>query len=474
MTLVPVALKNRQMRNPLVVSAGGIVSFQNVFVDNMSAQRLEPQLQPAAHLGEYPLSLNQQEVWIQCHLDPESILCNMGARIAISGPLQVDIFRHAIQNTVDRHEILRTVFTESDEIPAQVISHVIPRITMQCPVRNLPMLSSEEYEERACSAMKTLTKQSFDLSAGPLFRSELLRCGETKFYFIFAFHHLILDAFYCGQLMREIAFTYDRLRRGEPLPAMPDLQYGDYSVWLQERWNRGCLAQNATFWREQLQEPLPESRLPTERSIPIPRQLGSQVTVKLEPELVKKLEEIASQFQTTTFRIIVATLALFFSRLTETNEVMFDIDFSIRPKEMSHAIGPFTNSLSMRFEVQPEEGFNQLLQRVDSKLRLAEENREFPARRLIGKSRGDRHPLRPLSSVRISPLGSLDLPVGELHLNGNIYLTATVYDLWLGVMERQGTLEINFGYADELFAEDKIQKWAACVHELLGELTSRP
>lgn len=119
------------------------------------------------------------------------------------------------------------------------------------------------------------------------------------------------------------------------------------------------------------------------------------------------------------------------------NLLSLNIDFSIRPKEMSHAVGPFTNSLSMRFEVQVEQGFNQLLQRVDSKLRLAAENR------------------------------------GELHMNGNIYLTATVYDLWLGVMERQGTLEINFGYADELLAEDPIQRWAACVHELPGELTSR-
>lgn len=448
------------------------VFTDNIFTDNIGVQHLEPQLQRATRLGEYPLSLNQQEVWSQCQFDPESILYNMGARIEISGPLQVETFRQAIQKTVDRHEILRTVFTGCDEIPAQVTSHVIPRITIQCPVRDLPV--TEEAEERACSRMKTLAKQSFDLCAGPLFRSELLRCGETKFYFIFAFHHLILDAFYCGQLMQEIAFTYDRLRQGEPLPAMPDLQYGDYSIWLQERWNRGCLAQNATFWREQLREPLPESHLPTERSVPIPRQLGSQVTVKIESELVRKLEEIATQYQTTTFRIIVATLALFFSRLTETNEVMLDIDFSIRPKEMSHAIGPFTNSLSMRFEVQVGEGFNQLLQRVDFKLRLAAENREFPARRLIGKSRSARHPLRPLSSVRISPLGSLDLPVGELHLNGNIYLTATVYDLWLGVMERQGRLEINFGYADELFAEDKVQKWAACVHELLGELTSHP
>ena len=450
------------------------MSFQNFLTDNIGVQCLEPQLQPTAHLGEYPLSLNQQEVWCQCQFDPESILYNMGARIAISGPLQVETFRQAIQKTVDRHEILRTVFTGSDDIPVQATSHVIPRMTMQCPVRDLPMLSAEESEERACSRMKTLTKQSFDLCAGPLFRGELLRCGETKFYFIFAFHYLILDAFYCGQLMREIAFTYDRLRRGEPLPAMPDLQYGDYSVWLQERWNRGCLAQKATFWRDQLREPLPESRLPTERSVPIPRQLGSQVTLKLESELVRKLEEVATRYQTTTFRTIVATLALFFSRLTETNELMFDIDFSIRPKEMSHAIGSFTNSLSMRFEVQVEEGFNQLLRKVDSKLRLAAENREFPARRLFGKSRSARDPLRPLSSVRISPLGSLDLPVGELHLNGNIYLTSTVYDLWLGVMEREGTLEINFGYADELFAEDKIQRWAACVHELLRELTSGP
>jgi hypothetical protein len=450
------------------------LSFQNFLADNIDVQGLEPQLQRTAHLGEYPLSLNQQEVWCQCQIDPESILHNIGARIAISGPLQLETFCQAIQKTIDRHEILRTVFTVSDDIPVQATSRVISRMSVQCPVRDLPMLSPGESEERAFSRMKTLTRQSFDLCAGPLFRGEILRYDETKFCFIFAFHYLILDAFYCGEFMREIAFTYDRLRRGEPLPAIPDLQYGDYSVWLQERWNRGCVAPKATFWQEQLREPLPESHLPTERSVPIPRRLGSQVTLKLESELVRRLEEIATRYETTVFRVIVATLALFFSRLTETKELMLDIDFSVRPKEMSHTLGSFTNSLSMRFEVPMIEGFNQLLRRVDSKLRLAAENRDFPARRLIGESRNAHDPLRPLSSVRISPLGSLDLPVGELHMNGSIYLTETVYDLWLGVMEREGTLEINFGYADELFAEAKIQVWATCFHELMGELTSRP
>src|SRR6516225_7567926 len=74
---------------------------------------------------DYPLALNQQHMWFQCQLDLDSTLWNLGAKMRLAGALDVQAFIRAVQNTVDRHEILRSVFVVSDDSPVQrVLDHV--------------------------------------------------------------------------------------------------------------------------------------------------------------------------------------------------------------------------------------------------------------------------------------------------------------------------------------------------------------
>ena len=83
-----------------------------------------PVLERHAGCSEYPLSLNQQHMWFQAQLDSESSLWNLGAKMSVTGPLDIAMFIQAIQNTVDRHEILRTIFTVIDDVPVQQVMDV--------------------------------------------------------------------------------------------------------------------------------------------------------------------------------------------------------------------------------------------------------------------------------------------------------------------------------------------------------------
>src|SRR5580765_2995740 len=218
-----------------------------------------PVLERHAGCSEYPLSLNQQHMWFQAQLDSESSLWNLGAKMSVTGPLDIAMFIQAMQNTVDRHEILRTIFTVIDDVPVQQVMDV----KVECTVQDLPSgLSTRDRENKVWTLLSELADPVYDLAAGPLFRAGLLRASDEQHYFIVGFHHLLLDAFYSGQFMKEVVTAYDLLRRGEALPPSPALQYGDFCVWQQERWSQGLMADTTTFWREQLREPLPEIDLP--------------------------------------------------------------------------------------------------------------------------------------------------------------------------------------------------------------------
>src|SRR4029077_18560253 len=163
-----------------------------------------------------------------------------------------------IQNTVDRHEILRTIFTVVDDAPVQQVMDV----KVECAVRDLPSGSTQDRENRVWTQLSELADPVYDLAAGPLFRVGLLRASDNEHYFIIGFHHLLLDAFYSGQLMKEIVTAYDLLRRGEPLPLEPPLQYGDFCVWQQERSAQGLRPDTTIPGQKHLQDPLPQIDLP--------------------------------------------------------------------------------------------------------------------------------------------------------------------------------------------------------------------
>ncbi|MBZ5507162.1 MAG: hypothetical protein LAO78_17020 [Acidobacteriia bacterium] len=438
---------------------------------NIQVETTMPVLERHAGRREYPLSLNQQHMWFQAQLDSESSLWNLGAKMSVAGPLDVAVFTQAIQNTVDRHEILRTIFIVADDVPVQQVMDV----KVECAVQDLPSgLSTRDRENRVWTLLSELADPVYDLAAGPLFRAGLLRASDDQHYFIVGFHHLLLDAFYSGQFMKEIVTAYDLLRRGEALPPKPGLQYGDFCVWQQERWSRGLMADTTSFWREQLQEPLPELDLPTDSTVPFPRVVRSQVALNLNTGIVKRLREIGRQARTTLFRVMLATFTLFFSRMSETGELMLDIDFSTRPREMGHSIGFFANLLPVRFKVDREETFLDLLRAVDLQVRNVSANREFPVRQLTRKLKNRRHAMQPLSPIVVTQLGELDWSLGDLHLTGSIYVTASIHDLWLGVMERDDDLEVILAYSHELFDRTRAREWADWVEKTVQRVVAQP
>lgn len=448
------------------------MSSQNNFSRGATVENPTPELERQVGRKKYPLSLNQQHMWFQAQLDLESSLWNLGAKMNIFGPLNVPMFVQALQHTVDRHEILRTVFAISDDVPVQ---QVLDDVKVSCPVQDLPPgLSNDARENAAWTRLSELSDPVYDLSTGPLFRTGLLRASETEYYFVFGFHHLLLDAFYSGQFMKEIITAYDLLRCGHPLPGDPAFQFGDFCVWQDEKWSRGFMADSMRFWKEQLQEPLPEIQLPSDPSVPFPRLVRSQVSVRLNADIVKKLHELGRQARTTLFRVMLAAFTLFFSRLSETGELILDIDFSTRPREMGHTIGFFANLLPVRLQVLGKESFIELLRAVDSKLRDVSANREFPVRQLTRKLKGRRHATQPLSPIVVTQLGILDWALGDLRLTGSIYVTASIHDLWLGVLERDDDLEIVLAYPEQLFSRSQAREWASWVEKTVHDVIEQP
>jgi hypothetical protein len=81
-----------------------------------------------------PTSFSQQRLWFFSQFEPGNPFYNMPAAVLLKGSLNVETLKRSFQETVRRHEALRTTFGTVDGKPLQVIH---PTLNFALPVTDL-------------------------------------------------------------------------------------------------------------------------------------------------------------------------------------------------------------------------------------------------------------------------------------------------------------------------------------------------
>ncbi len=158
-------------------------------------------------LFEVPMSFSQQRLWFLNQLSPEDIAYNISSTLSVRGQLDIDALQHSLDSVVVRHEILRTVFSQSGDLPTQqVLESIDSSIHYIDMVDSAPHLSSApQAEVDAMQALQDACSVVFDLSRGPLLRVTVLNIGDQRYWLNFTLHHIISDGWSMGIMIREIS-----------------------------------------------------------------------------------------------------------------------------------------------------------------------------------------------------------------------------------------------------------------------------
>ncbi|HST62687.1 MAG TPA: condensation domain-containing protein, partial [Longimicrobium sp.] len=155
-----------------------------------------PPLVPVPRDGSpLPLSFAQQRLWFIEQLEPGSTAYHMPSALRLRGPLDPRALERALGEVVRRHEALRTTFGETEGVPFQVVH---PAGTARLELADLSRLAPAEREAEARRLVREEAQRSFDLRAGPLFRTRLLRLGEDDHVLVLAMHHVVSDGWSMG------------------------------------------------------------------------------------------------------------------------------------------------------------------------------------------------------------------------------------------------------------------------------------
>jgi len=175
-----------------------------------------------------PLSRSQEAMWFTHSMSTDPSALNLPSAVRLRGLLNIDALRRSLEEIVDRHEILRTVFPALDGRPRQ---QVLPS-SFKLQVVDCSAGSLADAETRSLEFAALTAKRPFDLARGPLWRAELYTVAPDDHVLVLVFHHLIWDGWSIGVFIAELSVFYGAFLEGNngALPR-PGVQFADFALW---------------------------------------------------------------------------------------------------------------------------------------------------------------------------------------------------------------------------------------------------
>jgi len=340
-----------------------------------------------------PLSFAQQRLWFLDQLEPNSPLYNMPNLLRLRGTLNEEALQKSLNMIVARHDILRTRFVCVNETPQQVVDR---DGEVRVNVVDLSSFPEGSREGEAKRLVHEEVNRPFNLSTDQLLRAALFRFNAEEHWLLLTMHHIVSDGWSLGIFFRELTALYQGYAQGNParLPALP-IQYSDYAGWQRER--LPVLAQQLSFWKEQLSGNPPVLELPSDRPRrPWPTFRGRSEALVLGGELSSKVKQLANRNKVTLFMVLLAAFKTLLHRYTQQEDILVASPIAGRDRvETEGLIGFFVNTLILRTKVEADTTFEELLKRVREVTLGACAHQDLPFEKLVEEL----HPERSLNHL---------------------------------------------------------------------------
>ncbi|MFC4061515.1 amino acid adenylation domain-containing protein [Planomonospora corallina] len=339
------------------------------------------------------MSFAQRRLWFVDQLQPGSPAYNVPVATRIRGPLDVGALHRALQDVVDRHEVLRTVYPGRGE---EAVPEVLPGHRLPLPVVELP----DEAAIGPFHAADAITP--FDLAAGAPVRAALGRLGPEDHVLLLNIHHIVTDGWSMRLLSTELERCYAARAAGRDpgLPPLP-LQYADFAAWQRGRIDGDRLERLRDYWTGELAGAAPVD-LPTDRPRPpLFGHEGGSRYLDLPAPLVAALREHGRAAGATLYMTLLAAFAATLARHTGQDDIVVGTSVSGRDHPaVADLVGFFVNTLPLRIKTGGDPTFDELVRSVKATTLRAYAHQEMPFDLIVDALKIPRDPSRPpLTSV---------------------------------------------------------------------------
>ncbi len=408
------------------------------------------------------LSRAQERLWFLQQLEEDTAALNIRAALRLTGPLDHDALRAALDDVVVRHESLRTNLTSESGTPRPSVAERFATPFYVDDVRG-----EADPDQRAAAILADEAAHRFDLERDLPLRVRLVQLRDDEHVLSLIVHHVAADGWSVGIILRDLAALYGERTGGRPagLPALP-VDYASYAAWQREVVRGDQLDRQLAHWRTSLRAPLPLCEIPPDYMRPAQHTFaGGQLGQTLGPELTTALNDLARRCGATLFMTLLAGFDLVLARHIDLDDVIVGTPVAgrVRP-ELEPMVGMFLNMLALRVDTGGDPTFTELVGRVRDVSLGAFDNQEVSFEELLADLRPTRDVSRtPLFQVLFNMMsfGAGDVTASFAGLRAEVLAQPELdskFDITLYAGERDGSCELLMVYNRALYRPETMRQ----------------
>ncbi|MFC1830809.1 amino acid adenylation domain-containing protein [Thermodesulfobacteriota bacterium] len=305
----------------------------------------------------YPLTPLQAGMLFHTLKEPNSGIYVEQYCCTLSGSLDLEILQKSWESLVQYHPLLRTSFIWNDlEQPLQQINEQIP---IEWHVEQTGDRSKDDISQRIETYLHEDRIRGFQLDEPPLQRVGLFELADSRYRFIWSFHHIICDGWSSTQIIQELVAEYHSLSQGQTIFKGQERPFRDFVNWIHEQDHSSA----KHFWKEELTGSTSPTPLSTYQ-VDSQRQGYGRHALPLSTEFTATLNAAARSRRLTVNTIIQGAWALLLHFYSGENDIIFGSTVSGRPPYFEDAqtmVGLFINTLPIRVGIEQDRPFSDWL-----------------------------------------------------------------------------------------------------------------
>ncbi|MDP4489535.1 amino acid adenylation domain-containing protein [Pseudoalteromonas piscicida] len=300
----------------------------------------------------HQVSFAQQRLWFIDQMQGQTPEYNMPKAFSVQGDLDVSLLAAVINQIIQRHEVLRTVYVEELGEVKQIVR--APADIEFCVNEvDFTDLTSEMQQSAVQEYIAADTVEPFDLARDIMLRVSYLQTAMNTGVLVFNMHHIASDGWSMEVLTKEFFALYEALSQGKPNPlAKLPIQYVDYAHWQRTQMADEVLDKQLDYWAEQLNDLPMVHNLPLSNPRPeVKAHAGEMISCSLPSEIRANLQTLAKQLKVTPFMLLHGALSLLLSRHSNCKDVVIGTPVANRMhEELTPLIGFFINTLVLKVD----------------------------------------------------------------------------------------------------------------------------
>lgn len=430
-----------------------------------------------SRLKEVPLSEEQKELWKLARKEGELEWRN-SVNILLRGPFRLSAMQRAMEKVVIRHEALRTTISRTE--PVQFIH---PTLNPKVDLIDLTHLTGQAQEEAVTEWLSQEIKTPFELSNGPLMRSNMLKLEQQLHLLAIDIHHIISDGWSIDIILSELASVYAAECQGTVSQLDAPHQYREFISWQAQQ----VLPDGEAYWLDQFGARFPVANLPTDK---LPQKIregrsndlshrGNRYSARFDAEFTRQLKQMARAHKSTLFMTLLSGYGLLLHRLTGQDEFVIGTPTAGRAsfEHSETVVGYCPHFLPIRTRLVGNPTVSEYLMTLKKTILAAYKHQDYPFARLLSKLNGQKEAAPyPVITTLFNLDGSASAPE-FFDLQSEFFQAPANFalvDFRLDVIQIEGELWLDYDYRTDLFKESTISRWHDYFEALLKEIVAKP